>query len=196
MVNGLWCIFHKRPIRGSISGNRLYLKRDCKSLGGLWLPFQRMGWFGYKRLVLPRKHNGMLIKMLLDRHYGYHSNSLAQHQAMKKSKVLLFCRFSHRWRNEYFLGNEIFLLKYRLPWEYLHRNRQTVYEYLEKKRIIKWALSFIKNWSKLFITCSNMAGVERLELSRTVLETDMLPLHHTPMNNHVWYYIIIFTISQ
>ena len=26
-----------------------------------------------------------------------------------------------------------------------------------------------------------MAGVERLELSRTVLETVMLPLHHTPI---------------
>ena len=32
-----------------------------------------------------------------------------------------------------------------------------------------------------------LAGAERLELSRTVLETAMLPLHHAPSKQR-WYY--------
>ncbi len=36
-----------------------------------------------------------------------------------------------------------------------------------------------------------VAGVEGLEPSRTVLETGMLPLHHTPKERHIKLFCII-----
>ena len=39
-----------------------------------------------------------------------------------------------------------------------------------------------------------MAGVEGLEPSRTVLETGMLPLHHTPKERHIKLFLCYNTV--
>ena len=43
----------------------------------------------------------------------------------------------------------------------------------------------IKNGSNSVFEPNILAGVEGLEPSRTVLETGMLPLHHTPKERHI-----------
>ena len=43
----------------------------------------------------------------------------------------------------------------------------------------------IKNGSNPVFEPNILAGVEGLEPSRTVLETGMLPLHHTPKERHI-----------
>ena len=46
----------------------------------------------------------------------------------------------------------------------------------------------IKNGSNPVFKPNILAGVEGLEPSRTVLETGMLPLHHTPISKVLVYY--------
>ena len=51
---------------------------------------------------------------------------------------------------------------------------------LKKMKIAALDFLTIKNGSNPVFEPNILAGVEGLEPSRTVLETGMLPLHHTP----------------
>ena len=52
----------------------------------------------------------------------------------------------------------------------------------------------IKNGSNPVFEPNILAGVEGLEPSRTVLETGMLPLHHTPKERHIKLFLCYNTV--
>ncbi len=52
----------------------------------------------------------------------------------------------------------------------------------------------IKNGSNPVFEPNILAGVEGLEPSRTVLETGMLPLHHTPKERHIKLFLYYNTV--
>ena len=56
---------------------------------------------------------------------------------------------------------------------------------LKKMKIAALDFLTIKNGSNPVFEPNILAGVEGLEPSRTVLETGMLPLHHTPKERHI-----------
>ena len=56
-----------------------------------------------------------------------------------------------------------------------------------------WKLA-IKNGSNPVFEPNILAGVEGLEPSRTVLETGMLPLHHTPKERHIKLFLCYNTV--